>query len=166
MASFIEAKCPNCGAKMEFPNHLDKAFCSHCGSEFIVADDDYETHKTKPSNTCAYCRGSGEIRCSGMRTGTVKSYFRTYELFAESCSGTGKCIVYCYPEKVEPITNYCNHGKCSWCKGTGRIFFRTCRFCDGTGNCPFCHGSGKCTICNGKGEIRCKVCDGRGVKVH
>lgn len=166
MTSFIEAKCPNCGAKMKFPDHLGKVFCSHCGSEFIVAHDDYQEQETKKENTCPYCKGEGVTRCSGMRTDFANGMIKSYELFAEPCSGTGICIVYCYPEKAEPITNYCNHGKCIWCKGTGRIYFRTCRFCEGTGNCRFCHGSGKCSICNGRGEVRCKVCDGKGVTVQ
>ncbi|UCG71025.1 MAG: hypothetical protein JSV09_08525 [Thermoplasmata archaeon] len=166
MAKFIEAECPKCKAAMKFPDHLEKVFCSRCGSEFIVAEENYVPPETKKVKTCPYCSGKRVTICTGIRADQTKGVLRSFELFAESCTGTGKCMVYCYPEMMEPISNYCNHGKCAWCKGTGKVYLRTCRFCEGTGNCRFCHGSGKCIICNGKGEIRCKACDGRGVMPH
>lgn len=163
MAKKIEVNCPNCGASLEIPPDFDRAFCSHCGGEFIITDDDNQTQESNSNDLCPTCKGRGTIRCAGSETITVAGRFGTYELYAESCSGLGKCIVYCYPEKDEFISNYCRDGKCAFCKGTGRSFFRKCPFCEGTGDCRFCMGSGKCKFCNGRGKIRCRVCDGRGV---
>jgi hypothetical protein len=67
-----------------------------------------------------------------------------------------------------------NTGKCSACKGTGKV---KCHACKGTGltqtahdprgdmgpkQCNLCHGSRtlKCSICKGMGW--CPACDGRG----
>lgn len=166
MAKLIDVKCPICGAELELPAYLDRVFCTHCGGELIVAKDDHYPNETNSTNTCPLCRGKGITACLGIENIKVAGWFRSYDLFAESCSGVGKCLVYCYPPKADNISNYCRDGKCAWCKGTGRIFFTKCRFCEGTGNCRFCYGSGKCKFCNGKGVIRCRACDGTGIKPY
>lgn len=34
---FVPARCPNCGANMQLPESLERAYCIYCGSEFIVS---------------------------------------------------------------------------------------------------------------------------------
>jgi hypothetical protein len=46
MAELINAKCPNCGAILEFPANLDRAICMHCGGKVIIAKDEIHIHGT------------------------------------------------------------------------------------------------------------------------
>jgi hypothetical protein len=164
MSVLIGAGCPSCGANLKFTPSLDKALCEHCGRSYIIAE-----HKDKEigsSIDCPMCRGKGLTRCFGADCEVVKSNLRTYELFVESCAGDGKCHILCYPEKPGISANYCFHGKCAWCNGTGRYHLTNCEFCYGTGNCRFCQGSGSCTLCNGEGVIACKACKGKGYNVY
>lgn len=39
--------------------------------------------------------------------------------------------------------NTCNEtGRCTTCKGTGKVSGNTCKKCSGTGDCPNCYGQG------------------------
>ncbi len=165
MTRFIEARCPSCGADLEISAGLDTACCTHCGGSFIIAGDEVSIKESTDKKKCPLCAGKGITRCMGIENITVTRRFRSYDLYVEACSGDGKCLVYCSPSKIKEITNYCRGGKCAWCRGTGRLLFGTCSFCEGTGSCRFCHGTGVCTFCNGKGVVRCRRCDGRGTKV-
>lgn len=40
----INAKCPNCGAMLELPEKLDRAFCQFCGGNVIIAKDEIHYH--------------------------------------------------------------------------------------------------------------------------
>ena len=33
---FVDAKCPKCGASLQFPDSLDKAHCMYCGATVLV----------------------------------------------------------------------------------------------------------------------------------
>ena len=37
--AFVEYKCPNCGAKLNVLNNLKKSFCSYCGCELLIEND-------------------------------------------------------------------------------------------------------------------------------
>ena len=60
MAKLINAKCPNCGAILELPENLDRAFCMHCGGKVIIAKDEVHHHEAKPAIACPAC-GGGRI---------------------------------------------------------------------------------------------------------
>jgi DNA-directed RNA polymerase subunit RPC12/RpoP len=36
MADFIPLECPNCGARLEVTEDLDRFACSHCGNQLMV----------------------------------------------------------------------------------------------------------------------------------
>ncbi|MEX2705259.1 MAG: hypothetical protein Q6352_008360 [Candidatus Freyrarchaeum guaymaensis] len=36
MVKLVPLVCPNCGAKLELPENLQKAFCSFCGTQLII----------------------------------------------------------------------------------------------------------------------------------
>lgn len=166
MVKLIEADCPNCGAKLELPEKFDSALginCKFCGGKIIISMDKVHVQEKKEKATCAMCLGKGTTSCLGTESQDVAGLIRSYEMFAESCLGTGKCHVLCFPEKSQGILNYCRDGKCAWCKGTGRILSRTCPFCEGTGDCRFCRGTGRCKFCNGRGVVTCRKCNGTGL---
>jgi DNA-directed RNA polymerase subunit RPC12/RpoP len=160
MSVLIGAGCPSCGANLKVTPDLERAFCEHCGRNYLITKE--KDDKKGESIECPMCRGKGLTRCYGADCEEVKTNLRTYELFLESCTGDGKCHVFCHPEKLGISANYCSHGKCAWCNGTGKNLLGNCEFCHGTGDCRFCRGSGKCTLCNGDGVITCKACKGKG----
>lgn len=167
MPKLIEAQCPGCGGNLKVPEavYISQIIkCNFCGREVILSRDDLRLREKSIKEKCSLCGGSGSCLCMGIENIKIKGLLRSYELFAESCSGTGKCLIYSHPEKKPKLTNYCSNGKCAWCRGTGRFFLLKCRFCEGTGDCRFCYGTGVCKICNGRGIISCKRCKGTGVK--
>lgn len=34
----VSAMCPNCGAKLELDENMEKGFCMYCGSQILVQD--------------------------------------------------------------------------------------------------------------------------------
>ena len=152
MAKLINAKCPNCGAILELPNNLDRAFCVHCGGKVIIARDEthYHTHKAqKTAIACPECSGKGYFIC-------------------RTCNGAGRCIGYSYKMiDGKPHYNYCQNGWCPKCKGEGtQSFILTCQHCKGNKVCPTCGGTGRCNYCHGTGRITCTACNGSGFKVY
>lgn len=152
MANLINAKCPNCGAVLELPDNLDRAFCFHCGGKVIIGKDETHYHTYQAQKTaiaCPECRGKGYFICN-------------------TCKGSGRCIGF-YNKTVDnrPYYSYCKDGKCPRCQGGGKqsIFF-TCSHCKGTGRCPTCNGFGRCVTCRGGGRIMCPACKGSGFKVY
>ncbi len=162
MVTYYEVECPNCAGHMKFHEGLESVFCGHCGKEFTVVSEDEPSQEEKDRTECGVCKGRRTARCIGIETHNISSGLKSYEIFVEGCRGDGKCQVSCFDQVSEGYKNYCYHGKCAWCKGTGRLLLASCPFCDGSGNCPYCMGSGKCRFCNGRGKIRCRACDGRG----
>lgn len=39
MTEFRAAVCPKCGANLQIPTDIDKAFCNYCGTTFFVKLD-------------------------------------------------------------------------------------------------------------------------------
>ncbi|UCE74244.1 MAG: hypothetical protein JSV56_00690 [Methanomassiliicoccales archaeon] len=167
MPKIIKATCPNCGAKLQLPESIDKTSsfgCDYCGAKVIIAAEEVSDQETEETNSCPMCKGKGITKCMGTQTENVTRGYRSYEVFVEGCYGIGTCQVSCYPMIADGYSNYCSNGKCAWCKGTGKYFLKKCPFCEGTGDCRFCNGTGRCKFCNGKGEIRCKRCNGTGLR--
>lgn len=50
MAKLINAKCPNCGAVLELPETLERAFCMHCGGKVIIS-------RSEGAIPCPKCNG-------------------------------------------------------------------------------------------------------------
>lgn len=166
MVTYYEMNCPSCGAYMKFHEGLERVFCNRCGKEFMVASGEEQTKETIVRIECGVCNGTGSARCSGIEAHNISTRLRTYEIFVEGCRGDGKCQVSCFDQVAQGYKNYCSHGKCAWCKGTGKLYLGSCPFCDGKGECPYCMGSSSCRFCNGRGQIRCKACDGKGYQEH
>jgi DnaJ-class molecular chaperone len=155
MANLINAKCPNCGAVLELPANLDRAFCIHCGGKVIIARDETHYHKHEAQKTaiaCPECQGKGYFVCT-------------------SCRGHGGCLgSYTSYTGNRPVTVGCQMGWCPKCKGQGKIskilYTIPCDYCQGSRFCPTCRGAGRCISCNGTGKITCQPCNGTGFKVY
>ena len=65
---FVDAKCTNCGAKLEVDPNMKKAVCSYCGAEFIVdqAINNYNVQMTGNMNI-----GQATINVQGMDKGNL-----------------------------------------------------------------------------------------------
>ena len=63
MVEIINAKCPNCGAILELPEKLDRAFCIHCGGKVIIAQDSIVVHQGQTAIACPECNGRGYNEC-------------------------------------------------------------------------------------------------------
>lgn len=148
----IPANCPNCGASLKIPDGLEKAFCTYCGTEILIA---------KISGTsrvpCRVCNGLGKVD------------------YCKACDGSGRCAWSTNsPGGRRDIlmigySSYCSNGVCSACNGTGRYNIGYCPGCEGTGRCPRCLGTGKCLACHGLGVLpnpngtnKCAECGGTG----
>jgi DNA-directed RNA polymerase subunit RPC12/RpoP len=44
MAKLVPAVCPNCGAELELPEKLDRAFCTYCGKQIIISKTEKHYH--------------------------------------------------------------------------------------------------------------------------
>ena len=153
MAELINAKCPNCGAILELPADLDRAFCIHCGGKVIIARDEVHYHTYQAQKTaiaCPECQGKGYFICG-------------------TCRGSGSCIGYAVSYS-DGRSRYCQNGWCPKCGGTGTddalILKSKCNHCHGSKICPTCYGTGKCYTCQGAGRIVCLACNGSGFKVY
>jgi DnaJ-class molecular chaperone len=152
MAELINAKCPNCGAVLELPANLDRAFCIHCGGSVIIAKDEVHYHTQKTAIACPECKAKGYFICS-------------------TCQGNGYCKgVYVHYSLNKPITTPCQKGWCPKCKGKGsisKILYKIpCDHCNGSKICPTCRGIGRCYTCKGAGKVTCLACNGSGFKVY
>ena len=156
MVKLIPAKCPSCGAELEFPENMEVAHCMHCGGKVII-DKEVHVHG-QTAIACPECGGRGFFECSGVKKIVNNSFI------VKSCNGTGKCNVKLIDN--DKLRNFCKSGFCGACKGKGKIYGMKCGICDGHKECFVCHGSGICTLCGGKGKITCKVCKGTGFKVY
>ncbi len=178
MAELINAKCPNCGAVLEFPADVDRAFCKHCGGKVIIARDEIHHHYgSSVAIACPECEGRGNWECvEGPKAkALIKENKKNTRFEAIPCDHKGNCIVkYSINDGIinenwaRSVYNVCKNGTCGFCEGTGKsgnIFKKTCFYCKGTGKCIFCKGTGKCSFCNGTGKIKCEACDGSGFKV-
>ncbi len=150
MAELINAKCPNCGAILELPANLDRAFCVHCGGKVIIARDEnhYHTYQAKKTAiACPECYGKGYFIC-------------------RTCNGSGRCVGnYTKIANGKPYITWCQNGWCPKCKGKGG-FVLPCSHCRDRKVCPTCMGTGKCNTCRGSGRITCMACNGSGFKVY
>lgn len=159
MTKLIPAKCPSCGANLEFPEDMEVGHCMHCGGKVII---DREVHvHGQTAIACPDCDGKGYFICKGK-----KEFLRRINMVninRVSCEGTGKCTL-----NVSDVSDPCLNGKCIFCKGTGKIGFFKCNHCKGTGKCLSCLGTGKCSFCNGAGKssLKCDACDGTGFKIY
>ncbi len=163
----INAKCPNCGAMLELPEKLDRAFCQFCGGNVIIARDEIHHHYgAKAAIACPDCEGIGFHICS-------------------ICGGSGGCSAKSptplsesqmqakiYTEEASGITtrgyDFCYGGECASCLGKGTKGFGLikCPICKGTGKCKICKGENKCECCHGKPKFKCEACNGTGFKVY
>jgi DNA-directed RNA polymerase subunit RPC12/RpoP len=169
MAKLINAKCPNCGATLELPETLDRAFCMHCGGKVIIAKD--EIHQHKSAIACPECRGVGYHPCTNCDGNGICNWFLNYRGLREKMNYHGNAGSLA----LHKLAAKCNNGRCSRCNGIGKIprmkrtqFFDKggrCPACGSTGKCPQCKGTGKCS-CKGSGKIKCEPCDGTGFKVY
>lgn len=155
IANLINAKCPNCGAILELPANLDRAFCVHCGGSVIIAKDEvhyHEHHGGKTAIACPECQAKGYFIC-------------------RTCQGNGRCRGYFIKYAAAgPETTPCQNGWCPKCKGQGQIskvvYKIKCDWCKGSKVCPTCRGKAKCLMCNGTGKVTCRACNGTGFKVY
>jgi len=161
MAKLINAKCPNCGAILELPAKLDRAFCMHCGGKVIIAKDEVHHHGAKPAIACPECEGKGYIVChKGEYKKVIWKWGSKMTAIAYPCGGNGKC------NSNYGLVPLCKDGTCLLCKGKGSVALMKCWYCNGTGKCPICNGTGKCKFCNGEGKFKCEACNGTGFKVY
>ena len=156
MTKLIPAKCPSCGAELEFPEGMEVGHCMHCGGKVII-DKEVHVHG-QTAIACPECGGKGYFLCSGKKRITASHYI------IKSCEGTGKCNVKF--NQNDKLRRFCNSGVCDACNGKGKIYGFACGICDGHKICPACNGSGVCTFCSGKGKIECKACKGTGFKIY
>ncbi len=163
MAELINAKCPNCGAILELPSKLDRAFCMHCGGKVIVAKD---VQAGKTAIACPECEGLGYLKCNKDNFKWITHRVPKGLIYIHSCEGSKKCLSIVVNNWVGMGFQLCDSGKCSYCKGNGKTFFGRCGWCKGTGKCPICEGTGKCKFCNGEGKVKCEACNSTGFKVY
>ncbi len=166
MTDLIPAKCPSCGANLEFLSGLKVGHCMHCGGKVIISSTVNVQVQGQAVIPCPYCSGKGRTECKGQQKVimTVKPW--GWDNVAESCGGSGKCTYHNRPAKDPTSVSLCKDGKCDNCKGKGRSVLHKCEFCNGAGACPACQGSGKCTFCGGVGYLPCPACKGTGFKVY
>jgi hypothetical protein len=183
MAELINAKCPNCGATLELPKKLDRAFYMHCGGKIIIAKDEVHYHRTKPAIACPICKGFGGWKCGDIDSKDYK-YIKdknqiellnkdqgffflnnkkglwSPKIHAAPCKGDGKCRV---------LGSSFKGNLSIWLKEQER---KT--------NTPIEHSSigislfnlcnnGICARCNGTGKVKknffqstCEICGGTG----
>jgi DnaJ-class molecular chaperone len=114
MVKLVPVVCPQCGAGLQIPGDLKKAYCVYCGAQIVF---EKEVEKTRP---CPACGGAG--KCLPRATSGK---------MVPTCHGTGRCAA-C--EGTGKIGNL----PCDLCKGSGK-----CSSCGGTGKCLRCGGSGR-----------------------
>jgi hypothetical protein len=135
------------------PDGLKTAFCTYCGTEFIVE------RSSVGRTECGVCDGFGRL------------------VICKACDGSGRCLWdtkggIASDDLITSLAfrSHCDLGICSACGGSGRWGIGGCPGCGGTGKCPRCHGSGRCPSCHGVGILPtpdgdevCLVCGGTGV---
>ena len=186
MAKLINAKCPNCGAILELPENLDRAFCMHCGGKVIIAKD---VHVGGTAIACPDCEGKGSFPCVkeeiypfGMFYAGFKMLFDSktvmwkkqtelthFHIKATGCDKTGRCrlvpLVSHTSQFLDYKANTYYHDKKEYLVGCVK---GKCMKCKGNGEfgifskktCDACGGTGKCPICNGSGV--CTLCNDTG----
>jgi DNA-directed RNA polymerase subunit RPC12/RpoP len=117
MVKLVPAVCPNCGAKLQIPDDLKKAYCTYCGTQILI---DKEV-KVEAAVICPDCNGTG--RCIPHKD--------VYGVTVYTCHGTGRCPACAGMGKI-------GNSVCSLCNGSGK-----CWNCGGTGKCPRCGGTGR-----------------------
>lgn len=58
MAELIPAVCPQCGGELQVPQHLEKAHCMYCGTQFIIdkkVDKHIHYHVREAAFKCEIC---------------------------------------------------------------------------------------------------------------
>jgi DNA-directed RNA polymerase subunit RPC12/RpoP len=58
MVKLVPAVCPQCGADLEVPEHLDKAHCVYCGTKIFIekkVDKHVHYHVSQALFTCENC---------------------------------------------------------------------------------------------------------------
>lgn len=182
MTKLIPAKCPSCGANLEFPEGMELGHCMHCGAKVII---DKEVHiHGQTAIACPECGGKGYHPCepeefidegeadylkvkklydSRMVMHEMAQRFHRGKFWARAmgCEGTGKCQSHTVRATKEDFQclrisrgseNNCSAGSCAFCRGTGKLSFNS--------TCQICNGTGKCLICGGTGK--CTICGGTG----
>lgn len=182
MTKLIPAKCPSCGANLEFPDNMDVGHCMHCGGKVII---DKEVHiHGQVAIACPECGGKGHHPCKSedlIDEGetdylTIKKQHNSkmvmlimaqrfhrgkYWARAMGCEGTGICHSatvkvanknFEFPRISRGSKNDCNAGTCADCRGTGKLSLDSAH--------QVCNGTGKCLICQGTGK--CTICGGTG----
>lgn len=73
---FVDAKCTNCGAKLEVDPNMKKASCSFCGAEFIVdqAINNYNVHVNANMNI-----GQATINVTGLNKNNLLLRAKEFE---------------------------------------------------------------------------------------
>jgi DNA-directed RNA polymerase subunit RPC12/RpoP len=161
MTKLIPAKCPSCGANLEFPEGMEMGHCMHCGAKVII-DKEVHVHG-QTAIACPHCGGVGHFVCKGKVELVQQTTFSQNRISRVSCEGTGKCTF----RVLDLDARICYSGKCHTCQGKGKgMFLNTCPTCRGTGKCPTCQGTGKCTYCKGIGKTKCEPCNGTGFKIY
>lgn len=46
MVKLVPAVCPQCGAELELPENLDRAFCTYCGRKIIISKEEKHYHSS------------------------------------------------------------------------------------------------------------------------
>jgi DNA-directed RNA polymerase subunit RPC12/RpoP len=155
MTKLISAKCPNCGAILELPEKLDRAFCMHCGGKVIIGEHIYQKSKIIHGFTivCPECWGKGYVPCN-----------RCYGSGSGRYTGCGKEHKYKKGVLKLDYSSKCTNGLCPVCQGKGKTVWleEKCDYCHGSKFCNYC--GGRCIDCNGSGKIQCFVCKGSGFR--
>ncbi len=132
-----DGRCTSCDGRGEKD-------CYKCGG-----NGEESCNKCHGSGVCTVCKGSGK----SVRYGKIEN--------CSDCRGIGGNFDVIFGTNFGGVTGVFSAGKCSKCKGKGKIVCKTCKG-NNVLSCSACNASGKCSRCGGSGEVVCKKCNGSG----
>ena len=178
MVNLIPARCPSCGADIQFPDTLEIGYCSHCGGKVLIEKNSMQVHHTGSVSNVPICPNCDNTITEGNRL------FKCEICGKQECYICGRLnsrehILFQNAANMGRIVNNGGSNLCKACKRQravtclacdplgphGRVTGSPncgCQYCNGTGTigkimkstCSYCNGSGRCATCHGTGWIR------------
>ena len=179
MTKLIAAKCPSCGADLEFPEHMEMGHCMHCGGKVIIAKpklDVYHHGNIGGTPTCPNCGNIlsdknilSKCEVCGVQWCSICGKERNDEIIRADDN-----IKYAKRNNRE-IFNWQNKRRCTACEEkhlkTVEISCLSCApsyYSVGLDNIGHQKPTGKCLSCDGNGytgkiiKLKCIPCGGSG----
>ncbi len=173
MVNLIPARCPNCGADLQFPDTLKIGYCSHCGGKVLIEENSMQVHHTGAVSSLPLCPNCGNTLTEGNRLFKCEICEKQECYFCSKLNSREQGLF----QSAANMGRIVNDGGRNLCREHQRQRVATCIACDPigpyglvsgrpSGMCSQCHGTGKigsilkkpCSYCNGTG--RCPVCFG------